>query len=289
MMTLKKALILYNLLTMCSCDSVEQKPGMVFFKGGYMEIGCEGENCKDNEVPMHDAAIEPFYLDEHPVTVSDFEVFVKKTGFKTDADKFGDAGIFDLKKGEWLLRKGANWKYPQGKKEPKAIGDHPVTQVSWNDACAYCEAMGKRLPTENEWEFAAKIESKIDDRFSWGNQLMEGSKFKANVWQGNFPEKNTVADGFLYTSPVGYFGKTKHGLTDMGGNVWNWCSDAYKMYPGNAVDFEFNENNKVIKGGSFLCDSNVCFSYRTSARNYCSKETALMHMGFRCAKSLNNK
>jgi sulfatase modifying factor 1 len=286
----KKAFIFCLLLmVICSCENVKQEIGMVFFKGEKVAIGCEGKDCKDNEVPIQQMEIKSFYLDKHPVTVSEFEAFVKKTNFKTDADKLGDAGVFDLKTGYWDLVIGANWEYPQGKSQPKAIDNHPVTQVSWDNACAYCTSLEKRLPTEYEWEFAAKSEAGANKRFIWGNQLKEGNVFKANVWQGDFPDSNTVADGFLFTSPVGHFGRSQKGLTDMGGNVWNWCSDPYKMYPGNPTTIEFSEDNKVIKGGSFLCDSNVCFSYRMSARNFCSKETALMHIGFRCAKSLKNK
>lgn len=259
---------------------------MVFFEGDKTTIGCEGIDCKDNEVPIHQAEVKSFYLDEHPVTVAEFQVFVMKNDFKTDADKLGDAGVLNQKTGEWELIKGANWQYPQGKDQPKSKENHPVTQVSWNDACAYCDSLSKRLPTEYEWEFAAKTEAGKNNRFSWGNQLIGNGKFMANVWQGSFPANNTEEDGFLYTSPVGYFGKTENGLSDMGGNVWNWCGDSYKLYPGNPKAFDFSEENKVIKGGSFLCDSNVCFSYRISARNFCSGETGLMHMGFRCAKSL---
>lgn len=258
---------------------------MVYFETKNIEIGCDGKDCKSNEVPKHNVKINSFYIDKNLVSVAQFSEFVKQQNYITEAEKFGNAGVFDIKFGEWKLVEKANWKFPQGINFPKAEQNHPVTQVSWNDACAYCLFLGKRMPTENEWEFAARNGKTNASRFSWGSQLVENQKYKSNVWQGKFPENNTQNDGFLFTSPIGFFGKTESGMTDMGGNVWQWCQDTYKLYPGNNEKFVIDTLYKAIRGGSFLCDSNECFSYRNTARNSCSKETSLMHIGFRCAKS----
>ena len=278
------------LLVITSCSSKRDKvvENMAFFSGGNVRIGCpDREDCRENEVPVFQTKIDPFYLDISPVTVGEFRKFIQETQYITNADSFGDAGVYNFKLMDWELIKGANWEYPQGQSDPKASDDHPVTQVSWNDACKYCEWKGKRLPTEVEWEFAAKGGKDEQKKYSWGSDLKEGSKFKANVWQGRFPEYNAVSDSFRLTSPVGYYGKTSSGLTDMGGNVWQWCADIYKLYPGSADKIAINPDDKVIRGGSFMCDSNVCHGYRTTARNFCSRETSLMHVGFRCAKSGN--
>jgi sulfatase modifying factor 1 len=280
--------IIGALIFVIGCKSrIESTDDMAYFEGGKAKIGCDDSNCRDNETPLFDTLVDAFYLDKDVVSVSDFEKFVAKTNYQTDAEKFGDAGVLNPESGEWELVKGAYWKYPLGTNLGTALSTHPVTQVSWNDACAYCKFVGKRLPTNNEWEYAAKYNIPQNEKFSWGNVVSENGKYLANVWQGSFPEKNLELDGYRYTAPVGMFGKTKSGLSDMGGNVWQWCADEYRMYKNNTSTFEHNPDNKVIRGGSFLCDSNVCYSYRTTARNYCSKETALFHMGFRCAKSKN--
>ncbi len=244
--------------------------------GNYIRPLAEGSESMEVEV-------EGFLLDKQPVTVAAFRDFVEATGYLTDAEKFGDAGVFKLEKKEWELVKGAYWEYPSGKEGVKAPDNHPVTQVSWNDAVAYCNWAGKRLPTEKEWEYAAGNNGKTNTRYSWGNDLAEGGELKANVWQGKFPEKNTAADGYLYTAPVGKFGKTATGLSDMGGNVWQWTADSYKE-----KGMPENEVNKVLKSGSFMCDSSFCHNYKISGRTFSSRETALFHTGFRCAMDIQN-
>ena len=193
------ALIL-GLLTSCN-DTVIEKNGMVCIK-----------STKD---------FESFWMDISPVTVAQFRVFIKKTHYKTQADKFGNAGVFDFRTGGWSLVNGANWEYPFGKNEAKAKDNHPVTQVSWNDAIAFCKWSKKRLPTSQEFLLAQKNGDINDENtYTWGENYQEGDSFKANFWQGNFPFKNTAEDGFLTTSPVGYFGKNKLNLVDIEGNVW---------------------------------------------------------------------
>lgn len=219
--------------------------------------------------------LESFWIDKNLVTVSDFRKFIQKTKFKAEAEKFGDAGFFDIKTGLWSLKKGANWEYPLGKDFPKTPDNHPVTQVSWNDAAAYCKWAGKRLPTKDEYELAAKNgEDEYDKLYSWGEIDEENGKYKGNFWQGSFPLVNTVKDGFQYTSPVGYFGKTEIGMTDMGGNVWQWSADWSTEKPEEKLQF----------GGSYLCDKAVCHGYKIGNTASSTPETSLMHVGFRGVK-----
>lgn len=216
-----------------------------------------------------------FRIDVSPVTVGDFRKFVHATAYITEAERFGDGGVFDFTTGEWSLVKGANWEYPTGPDDEKAPDDHPVTQVSWNDAQAYCQWAGKRLPTSEEFLLAEKNgRERYDKTYTWGDDFLENGTYKANFWQGTFPVNNTVDDGFLTTSPVGYFGKNAIGLTDMGGNVWQWCSDDSGTRPG--------EKNQ--RGGSFLCDPSVCHGFKVGGISSSSPETSLMHVGFRCVK-----
>jgi len=278
------SLVLINVLLLSSCTKKHPlaPEGMVYFKGGKILIGSnKGLN---NEYPPFETKVQPFFLDIHPVTVAEFREFVQSTGYVTEAEKFGDAGTFNFQLARWELIPGANWEFPGGSGYPPAIDDHPVTQVSWNDALTYAKWAGKRLPSEFEWEFAAKDGNPSSSKYSWGNKLYQEGKFKANVWQGSFPNHNDTLDGFPLTSPVGYFGTNANGLEDMGGNVWEWCKETYHLYKGNNSFFDHDVKNKVLRGGSFMCDSNVCHGYRVSARTFCSSETALFHTGFRCAK-----
>lgn len=223
--------------------------------------------------------IDSFWIDKNLVTVADFRKFVKATQFITEAEKFGDAGFFDIKTGQWNLKKEANWEFPLGRDFPKASDNHPVTQVSWNDAVAYCKWVGKRLPTQAEYELAANNgENGISQIYSWGKTDEENGKYKGNFWQGSFPMVSIVKDGFQYTSPVGYFGKTEIGLTDMGGNVWQWTADWSKEKP----------DEKIQTGGSFLCDKAVCHGYKIGNTASSTPETSLMHVGFRAVKSAIN-
>lgn len=275
-------LLIIGFATGCTVPAEESPEDMVFFNGGTVMIGAE--NAMPNEAPVFKAEVKPFYIDKSPVTVAEFRQFVQETGYITEAEKFGNSAVFFPGSGRWKLIEGAHWVMPFGKDGPEAIDDHPVTQVSWNDAKAYAEWKNRRLPTEIEWEFAAKGGEDTKNIFSWGNELKENGVYKANVWQGKFPIRNLKEDGFMYTSPVGAFGKTKTGLTDMGGNVWEWTSSTYKLYEGNPKSFQVNPRQKVIRGGSFLCEKDVCYGYRVSARQFNSMESATFHMGFRTAK-----
>ena len=271
------------LLTNVSChrESVGEVPeGMTWFEGGQITIGTlDG---LPNEGPPFTADVDPFYMSIHPVTVAEYRNFVEDTGYLTEAESFGNSAVLG-RDGSWNLLELANWQYPRGPEGGPANDTHPVTHVSWNDAVAYADWAGKRLPTEIEWEFAAKGGHDSDNRYSWGDDLVVDGEFRANVWQGNFPLENRVDDGFEYTSPVGAFGSTASGLSDMGGNVWEWTADSYRLYDGNRMPFQYNPDIKVIRGGSFLCEANVCHGYRVTARQTNSRESAAFHMGFRTA------
>lgn len=261
--------------------NAENSSEMVRFEGGTFTMG--SEQGTPMEKPLHQVQVKSFKMDKTPVTVAQFRRFVETTGYKTEADGFGDSGVFDFNTSSWTLVPGANWQYPFGKNAPKAADEHPVTQVSWNDANAYAAWAGRRLPTEAEWEYAARCNGKSNLRYSWGAELVVDGKYKANVWQGTDMNARQGDDGFEYTSPVGYYGETACGLTDMGGNVWNWCADVYLPYPGNTMPFQNNPNARVIRGGSFFFDQNGEISYSTTGRSSNTMETSLFNTGFRCA------
>jgi len=204
--------------------------GMIFFPAGTYQIGHNHPNYP-LEGPGHEAKLKSWFLDANLVTVKDYREFVEKTGYKTQSEIFGNSGVFQVRTGEWTMVDSASWHHPFGPNEPGAQDNHPVTQVSWNDAQAYCQWRKKRLPTEAEWEAAARFKTK--GKYSWGEKY-EG---KATVWTGHFPEINTKEDGFLLTSPVGHYGKNAAGLSDMGGNVWQWCEDRYEPYQGYSGPF----------------------------------------------------
>jgi formylglycine-generating enzyme required for sulfatase activity len=192
---------------------------------------------------------------------------------------------------------GANWRHPTGPKSSIAgLEKHPVVQVCWDDAMAYAKWAGKRLPTEAEWEYAARG-GLTNAAFIWGSELTPGGKWNGNIWQGKFPTENTSADGFPGTAPVATFAPNGYGLYDMAGNVWEWCADWYqpeyyaqspaKNPPGPQESYDPNEPGvmkRVMRGGSFLCSDVYCTGYRPSARMKSSPDTALSHTGFRCVR-----
>lgn len=263
----------------------ERKPtsteGMISFKGGSINIG--SDNGTPDEGPVFEMEIKDFHLDKDLVTVAEFRKFIQTTGFKTDADKFGDSGVFDFTSGNWILTKGANWEYPFGTDQKKAEDDHPVTHVSWNDAEAYATWIGKRLPTEFEWEFAAKNGKNTTDKYAWGNKVVDKGRYQANVWQGATVTQPEVLDGYMHTSPVGVFGEHVSGLTDMGGNVWQWCSNTFESYPGGSAAVPKDESIKSTRGGSFMYDQAGDASFTMTFRSKNTTDTSLFNTGFRCA------
>jgi len=261
-------------------ETLSNASNMVYFEGGNINIGSAvGEA---NEKPVFEKKIEPFYLDENLVSVADFRKFVLATNYITEADKFGDSGVFLFDQAQWTLLKGANWEYPLGKDNPKSIDNHPVTHVSWNDAKAYAKWVGKRLPTEYEWEFAAQ--NGENSKYAWGETVLIDGKHKANVWQGASLVEGKVLDGYKLTSPIGTYGKTKAGLTDMGGNVWQWCENVYASYPGNTRPENSDSKVRSTRGGSFMFDQALENSFTTTFRAKNSLDTSLFNTGFRCAK-----
>jgi sulfatase modifying factor 1 len=267
-------------------DGVQVPAGMVYVPGGVTRIGAE--DGPPAERPVFEAEVSPFFMDVHPVTVAEFRRFVEATGHRTDAERFGDAGVLESGTGAWRLVAGATWRYPRGPDAPPAPDDHPVTQVSWNDASAYARWAGKRLPTEVEWEHAARGGRDARRPYAWGARLVERGAHRANTWQGTFPEHDTGEDGYAGTSPVGAFGATPLGLVDMGGNVWEWTADWFRPYAGRDTPYTPGpESERAQRGGSFLCNPTYCHGYRVSARSHSTPETALFHVGFRCVRDLS--
>ncbi len=278
--------ILIIFLFMAACNSApppEPPSGMVYIPGGISRIG--SENGMPHERPVFRTRVQSFFMDISPVTVGAFREFVEATGYMTQAESFGDAGIFNDSTRQWELVPGANWEWPLGLDHPRAPDDHPVTQVSWNDAMEFASWTGKRLPSEVEWEHAARQGNR--GQYAWGNSLVEDGEYKANVWNGQFPRFNTLADGYTTTSPVGVFGSTPMGLVDMGGNVWEWTSDWYRSYADRKIEYQpTSSSEKVQRGGSFLCEPGWCHGYRVSGRSHSTPETALYHVGFRLVKDI---
>ena len=257
--------------------------GMVLTPGGAFLMGTnEG---MPYEAPAHEVTLKPFWMDAHEVSVAEFARFVAATGYQTEAERFGWSGVFDMKSGEWTRVDGANWRAPEGHGS-QAIPNEPVTQVSWNDANEYARWAGKRLPTEAEWEYAARggLEGK---EYSWGDELRPAGKPIANWWQGVFPKHNTKEDGFLMRAAVKSFKPNGYGLYDMAGNVWEWCADwyaddYYKQSPRENPMGAASGTVRVMRGGSFLCAENFCTNYRVAGRSHATPDTGLNNVGFRC-------
>jgi sulfatase modifying factor 1 len=274
--------------------------GMRPVPGGSFLMGSAAES------PIHEVIVAPFYIDAICVTNSQFNDFVNATSYKTDAERLGWSFVFvghltpaeqrranqRVQSAEWWCRvDGATWRHPEGPRSTiKKSWDHPVVQVSWNDARYYAEWVGKRLPTEAEWEFAARG-GLVQKPFPWGDEREPGGKHMMNVWQGVFPSVNTEADGYYGTAPARSFKPNRYGLYNMTGNVWEWCADwfdpdYYRESPAiNPVGPTIGER-KVIRGGSYLCHESYCNRYRTDARFSNTPESATTNCGFRCAISL---
>ena len=283
--------------------------GTAYVPGGRVLVGtAEGEAGMATERPAFEADVAPFLLDRAPVTVARFRAFAESTGHVTDAERFGDGGVLDREASAaagaaaWSLAPGADWQRPLGADGPAAPDDHPVTQTSWADAAAFCAWDGHqrglvgRLPTEVEWEHAARGARNAPGPYAWGAAL-DGAdgRPRANTWEGRFPVENSGSDGHLRTSPVGAFGETPLGLQDVGGNVWEWTGSWLRPYPlADGVSAASDAASgpppgpsgapeRVQRGGSYLCNPSWCHGYRVSARSSATPETALEHVGFRCA------
>jgi formylglycine-generating enzyme required for sulfatase activity len=249
-----------------------------------------GSDEMPDESPVHQATIRSFWIDRHEVTVGEFARFVAATGYTTEAEQFGWSGVFDAASGEWQRRDGADWRHPEGAGSAVASANEPVTQVSFADASAYAKWAGKRLPTEAEWEYAARG-GMAGKRYSWGDELRPGGKPAANWWQGEFPARNTAEDGFPGRATVGSFAPNNYGLYDMGGNVWEWCADWYEAgyyatSPAANPQGPTAGAERVIRGGSWMCSENYCTNYRAAARGHTAPDSGLNNLGFRCVRDL---
>ncbi len=278
--------------------------GMIHLPGGPFLMGTEDEEGfpDDGEGPVREVTVDPFLIDKTTVTNRQFREFVKATGYKTEAEKYGWSFVFYFFLSDevinsdpmratqtpwWCGIPGADWQHPEG--PGSSIFDrmnHPVIHVSWNDAMAYGEWAGKRLPTEAEWEFAAR--GGLDQmRFPWGDELTPKGKHKCNVWQGEFPAVNTIEDGYIGTAPVDSFEPNGYGLYNVSGNVWEWCLDWFspeyhkKTNSVNPVNLE-ESHGKSIRGGSYLCHKSYCNRYRVAARTMNTPDSSTGNMGFRC-------
>lgn len=255
--------------------------GMVYVPGGTTRIG---DARVAAEAPEFTARVRPFFMDANLVTVADFRQFVEATGYVTFAEREG-GGVYDPATDTWRIVQGATWRRPLGPDQPAAADDHPVTQVSWYDARAYAARAGKRLPTEVEWEHAARGARDSREPYAWGSALVSGGRHHANTWQGA-PNANSREDAWTWTSPVGTYGRTGLGLADMGGNVWQWTEDWFRPYAQRDSPTTAAVTERAMRGGSFLCREDYCHGYRVSARSSATPETALLHVGFRLVKDI---
>jgi len=263
---------------------------MVLIPAGEFAMGAE--DGPDYERPVHRVKLSAFWIDKTEVTVREFRQFVKETGYVSDAEKFGWSGVFDLAKKEWGRVDGANWKQPDGPGHP-AGENEPVRQVSWNDARVFAHWAGKRLPTEAEWEYAARGGLK-GKPYAWGDELTPGGKYMANYWQGSFPERDEGKDGFVGVAPVGNFPANGYGLFDMTGNVWEWCEDWYSASYYSQSEKENPRGPGVgeersMRGGSWMCAGNFCTNYRVSGRSHATVDSGLNNLGFRCVRDGGSK
>lgn len=262
--------------------------GMVLIPGGRFRMG-DDKGLYPEEGPAHDVTVSSFWIDATEVTVAEFARFVEEARFRTDAERFGWSGVFDTRSKRWMKVAGADWRHPEGPDSPPARPIEPVTQVSWADAVAYSRWCGKRLPTEAEWERAARGHLRSAP-FAWGDQIRPGGHPVANWWQGAFPENDTGEDGFRGRSPVGSFPPNGFGLYDVSGNVWEWCSDwfdphYYRDSPGKNPRGPSTGAERSMRGGSWLCSEDYCARYRVAARSHATPDSGLNNLGFRCARS----
>lgn len=305
--------------------------GMVWIPGGEFTQGANNPKAKADEKPAHRVKIDGFWMDETPVTISDFKKFVDETSYITTAEKapkleeimkqvppgtppppkellVPGSMVFVSPKEKvpvmhhtfwWKWTPGASWKHPEGPgSDTRGRENHPVTHISWDDAVAYAKWSGKGLPTEAEWEYAARggFEGKV---YFWGNEDINEENPQANIWIGEFPYKSEKREHYYGTSPVKSYSANGYGLYDMAGNVWEWTTDwyhpnYYKELAQNGIAVnpqgpiesydpaEPYTQKKVQRGGSFLCHKTFCTGYRVSARSKTPTDTGMCHSGFRC-------
>lgn len=293
--------------------------GMVWIPGGSFRRGTEEES---DARPVREVEIDGFWIDRTEVTNAQFATFVKAMGYVTVAEKAPDPALFpgappellvpgsivfsppsgpvDLRRplSWWRYQPGADWRHPEGPGSSiTGRDDHPVVHVGWDDARAFARWAGKRLPTEAEWEYAAR--GGLDGRrYGWGDELRPQKDWPANIWQGKFPLRNTAEDGYPTTAPVASFPPNGFGLHDMAGNVWEWCADWYRpdayataasrnpRGPATSLDpDEPGVPKRVMRGGSFMCSDEYCVRYRPGSRGKGAPDSGAYHIGFRCVRS----
>ena len=294
---------------------------MVWIPGGKFIMGSNDQKALDAQ-PQHEVEVSGFWMDEHEVTNAQFQEFIEVSGYVTIAERpltpndyptvpphllVPGSAVFAPPKEEvslqnplqwWRYVNGASWRHPLGPDSSiEGKADEPVVQVCYEDVVAYAKWAGKRLPTEAEWEFAARGGRPVSTYY-WGNEQKPNGKWLANIFQGDFPESNTVEDGFVSLAKVKSFPANPYGLYDMEGNVWEWCSDLYRpdyyqhtaqvnpKGPSNSFDpDEPNTIKRVQRGGSFLCSDQYCVRYKAGARGKGEITSASNNLGFRLAKN----
>jgi formylglycine-generating enzyme required for sulfatase activity len=273
-----------------------QLPGGRFSMGSH-----DGRFAEDGEGPIRDVTLSPFAIACHAVSNTQFANFVRATGYTTDAERYGWSFVFagfvnetaqaqiGSRAGDtpwWIPVPRAYWAQPEGPHSSVIDRvDHPVVHVSWNDARAYCDWSSTALPTEAQWEYAAR--GGIDQAlYPWGDELMPGGEHRCNIWQGDFPSLNTAEDGYRGTAPVHAFAPNGYGLFNMAGNVWEWCADAFATdyhRITSAIDPLHNSesNRRSLRGGSYLCHESYCNRYRVAARSANTPDSTAGNIGFR--------
>jgi formylglycine-generating enzyme required for sulfatase activity len=278
--------------------------------GGRFMVGNDEQVlAMDGEGPSRQVRLAPFAIDPHAVTNAWFAEFVAATGYRTDAERIGWSAVFAgllpaatartataSRTASWWQRiEGASWRQPEG--PGSSIGErmnHPVVHVSWNDATAFAGWAGGRIPSEAEWEFAA-ASGIAGRRFPWGEREPNDTDFTpCNIWQGEFPTRNTVLDGHFGTAPVDSFAPNAFGLRHMVGNTWEWCADAFRVRSLTKPARQRNAaaeraGDRLMKGGSYLCHRSYCYRYRIAARSGVAPDTSTGHVGFRIVFDLPSR